>query len=136
MARLDAVRTSSGLVIRRAAKNADADAEQDRQQRQKPRRVLHLENAAISFIARFLNDDRPVQIADRTIGAQHLRALLALGDFEFAGGGDQLRLSTLFEKIAYDFRVGHVLAGRVLGSRARDQPAFTIHDVRGQVLRD
>ncbi len=70
--RLEAVRTSNGLVMRRAAKMLIPMLKKDRQQCQKPCRALHFEYAAIGFVTRFLHDDGPVQISDWAIGAQHL----------------------------------------------------------------
>ena len=132
MARLEAVRTSSGLVMHARGKNTDANTQQNGHQRQQPGAALHLEYPAVGLVPRLLHDHGPVQITHRAISAEHFRALLALGDAEFAGGRDQLGLAALLQEVAYDLRVGQVLAGGVVGSGAGNQAALAVDDVRRQ----
>ena len=63
MARLEAVRTSSGLVMRRAAKMLMPTLSRIASQRQQAGGALHLVHSAVGFVARLLHDHRPVQVA-------------------------------------------------------------------------
>src|SRR5882724_1501322 len=111
------------------SKNADAYAQQNSHQRQQASAALHLEYSAVSFVPRLLDDDGPIQIAHGAVGAEHLRALLALGDSELTRGRDQLRLAALLQEIAYDLRVGQILAGGVVRGGSGHQAAFTVYYV-------
>ena len=62
MAWLESVRTSRGLSDAPGRKDTDEDAERDSDNRQPACVPLHLVHAAVSFVARFLHDNGPVQI--------------------------------------------------------------------------
>src|SRR6185369_3250338 len=111
-------------------KNADAHTQQNGQHRQQAGAALHLVHASVRLVTWLLHDHGPVQVADRAVGAEHLSALLALGDAEFPGGRHQLRPAALLQEVAHDLRVGQVLASGVVGGGAGHQPALTVHHIR------
>ena len=108
---------------------AHHDARQHSQQRQQPRRMLHLEHGAVGFHLRLLHHDRPVQSHDRAVGAKHLGAFVAFLDRKIFGGG-QLRLAALIHKVLHDLQVLHVLAGRVVCVTGGYEPTLRVDHIR------
>ena len=112
-------------------KDADANAQQHRQQGQQAGSALHLKDSAIGLALRLLHHDGPIQGRDRTVGAEHLHVLGPGVDRKFAGGG-QLRLVAALDEVAHDVQVLHVLAGGKLGRGCGDEAALGIDDVGRQ----
>src|SRR6476660_3759932 len=107
---------------------ADADAENDSENRQQACRVLHLVHAAVSFVARLLHDYGPVQRGDWAVGAQHDYGFSARPASELACRR-KLSLAALLDEVADDFQVTHVLPGCIRGVSAGNQPALAVYDI-------
>src|SRR5205807_1848736 len=93
--------------------------------------TLHFIDSAIGFELRLLHDYCPIKRGYWTVSAEHLNVVPALVDREFFSRC-QLRLVALVHKVVDDLQVLHVLAGHILRSARRYQPALSIHDIRNQ----
>src|SRR5882672_2351371 len=108
--------------------DAQENAEENRQESQKAPGALHFVNAAIGFVARLLDDYRPIERGNGTVRPQHFDAVLAIANREFASRY-QLGLGSIVHESANDIERRHVLSGGKFGGRSGNQASLAVNDV-------